>query len=108
MADPGWGEMLRSRPAGDGTILQRLAASLSATLESESDRWVLWVPVCLGAGAGFYFAARSEPSIIAVSTFFAVTVALYVLLRHRRLGAALAGALLAIAIGYGDAKLRTA
>ena len=108
MVEPGWGDRLWSRPAGEGTILQRAAASLSATLESESDRWFLWVPVCLGTGAALYFSALSEPSIIAVSAFLGVTIALYALLRRRRLAAALAGALLCIAIGYGDAKLRTA
>jgi len=106
MADPGWGEAIR--PAGEGTIPRRAAAMLRATLESESDRWFLWVPVCLGAGAGLYFAAYSEPSIIAVSAVLAATIGLYVLLRRRRLGAVLAGALLFTAIGYGDAKLRSA
>ena len=108
MAERGSGDMFRSRPAVDGTILQRAAAWLSATLESESDRWFLWVPVCLGAGAGLYFNALSEPSIFAISAFLGVAIALYVLARHRRWGAALAGALLSVAIGYGDAKLRTA
>jgi competence protein ComEC len=106
MTDPDWGEVIR--PAREGTISKRAAAMLSRTLESESDRWILWVHVCLGTGAGLYFAAFTEPSIVTVLAALAVAFGLFVLLRRRQLGAVLASGLLFVAIGYGDAKLRTA
>ncbi len=34
-----------------------------AVLERERERWVLWLPVFLGLGIGFYFALPEEPPI---------------------------------------------
>ncbi|MGI9511208.1 MAG: ComEC/Rec2 family competence protein, partial [Geminicoccaceae bacterium] len=36
--------------------------ALSATLEQERDRWILWLPVGIGLGIAFYFALPTEPS----------------------------------------------
>lgn len=34
---------------------------LSSLFLTERDRWILWVPVCFGAGIAFYFSLSSEP-----------------------------------------------
>jgi competence protein ComEC len=39
----------------------RLPAALVAVLEQERSRWILWLPVMLGAGVAGYFALPAEP-----------------------------------------------
>jgi competence protein ComEC len=34
---------------------------IAATVLAERDRWLLWLPVFLGAGTGLYFGLETEP-----------------------------------------------
>lgn len=38
-----------------------LAARTTAAFAAEHDRWILWLPVLIGAGIGLYFSLPSEP-----------------------------------------------
>ena len=49
----GWGQRL-----ADGVL-----PWLAARLLEERERWLLWLPVGLGAGIGVYFALPSEPPL---------------------------------------------
>ena len=44
-----------------GTAIVGIARRAIDLLASERDRWVLWVPVLVGSGVGFYFALDREP-----------------------------------------------
>jgi competence protein ComEC len=41
----------------------RMLAALMQRLDAERDRWVLWLPVALGAGIAFYFELAFEPPL---------------------------------------------
>lgn len=107
MRDPdedAWGGS--QRPARRGIVATACAVCARA-LERETDRWFLWLPVLFAAGILTYFALVTEPDPrIAVAL---VLAALGVLLtvRHVPLGLALGGALLAVALDFATAKLRT-
>ncbi|MBS0274411.1 MAG: ComEC family competence protein [Proteobacteria bacterium] len=82
--------------------------ALENTLQQEAERWVLWLPVALGAGIALYFALPFEPSsrlalpfllsglLVAVVAFAGESV-------PARLGL---GLVAAFAIGFATAKLR--
>jgi competence protein ComEC len=74
-------------------------------LHAERDRWPLWLPVALGAGAGGYFALPVEPSLAIGWTLLglALTAAGLAALDRARWPLALLAALL---LGFGLAKLR--
>jgi competence protein ComEC len=70
--------------------------------EAERHRWVLWLPVALGAGAALYFSLPQEPSLLVVAGAGGIAVAAV-------LGAGrwpLLGLVAALALGFGAAKLR--
>jgi competence protein ComEC len=80
---------------------------LIAFWADERDRWPLWLPVALGAGAGGYFALPVEPSITMgwaalAAALLAITIAFA---RRARVAMAL---LAAVLLGFGLAKLREA
>lgn len=52
----------------------RLARSIVAAFEAESDRAVLWLPVLLALGIGGYFALPSPPPLVLVHGFAAILV----------------------------------
>lgn len=59
--------MLRALPyARTGRTRSRaregVVAALAAILVAERERWVLWLPVALGAGIAFYFGLAREPA----------------------------------------------
>ena len=74
-------------------------------LHAERDRWPLWLPVALGAGAGGYFALPVEPSLAIGWTLLglALIAAGLAALDRARWPLALLAALL---LGFGLAKLR--
>ena len=53
-----WPPSTQPRPHG---FLGRLVALFADTLEAESDRWILWLPVFFAAGIALYFALATEP-----------------------------------------------
>ena len=95
---------------GASTIRARcasLARGIGARAVAESDRWVLWLPVFLGAGVVAYFALDTEPPVwlgfALVAGFGAAALA------GRRRPALFAPmlALAAAALGFTAAELRT-
>ncbi|MEY4965857.1 MAG: hypothetical protein RL274_1440 [Pseudomonadota bacterium] len=78
---------------------------LIAFWADERDRWPLWLPVALGAGAGGYFALPVEPPIaFAWAALAAALLAITMAIAGRaRVALAL---LAAVLLGFGLAKLR--
>ncbi len=80
---------------------------LAARLAAERERWVLWLPVALGAGIGLYFALPVEPPRAVGPAALAAAVIATVLGRkvwHARI---VAMALLAVSLGFAVAQWRT-
>jgi competence protein ComEC len=75
--------------------------------ERERERWILWLPVALGAGIGAYFELSAEPSLSAAGLLILAAAACLYLGRGRPLAFALGCGALAAALGFGAAKLRT-
>ena len=73
---------------------------------SERDRWPLWLPVALGAGAALYFALPLEPAAgqaWAAAGFSILAIATAIVLKTGRAPLAL---LAALALGFAVIKLR--
>jgi len=87
--------------------VRRLGARLLGTLESEQDRWFLWLPVLFGAGIALYFALPVEPSLIAAAAALTVTLTLRLVWQHGAMSVLLSGAAAAAALGFTTAKLRS-
>ena len=92
-----------------GPLLARLSGlpSLAAQLERERHRWFVWVPVAFGGGIAGYFALPHEPGLPTVLALSLMAAGLVLASRHRPLLHGLAFAVLAMALGFGAAKLRT-
>ncbi len=93
---------------GGQGLAARVFASLGAVLEDEADRWFLWLPVLFGIGIGIYFSFQFEPGALTVAGIIIAAVSLCLLTRNSRLWWLLNTALLVAALGFADAKLRTA
>lgn len=93
-------ERLAGRPSA---AARRLADRFSA----ERDRWLLWIPVLLGAGIGGYFWLSFEPPLWPGAVVLAVAAAATILLRERPLAFALAVAVVAVTVGFVAAKIAT-
>ncbi len=80
---------------------------LAGMLESENDRWFLWVPVWFGAGIGLYFALPEEPPFYFI--FAALSIFLSLCLATRKIPFlwTLCIAALCTTLGFTNAKLRT-
>src|SRR5680860_818641 len=76
------------------------------TLEAESDRWFLWLPVLFAGGIISYFTLTYEPDPTLAVAMVLAALGLCLMARRAPLGLALAGACLAFALGFGTAKLR--
>ena len=62
---------------------RRASEALARALLAERERWVLWLPLALGAGTSFYFALRIEPaSWIGPTALAAAAAAALVVRRH--------------------------
>ncbi len=109
---------MTERPAHTGqTLAPAFAGStdrrspfflLADAFLAERERWVLWVPVGLGAGIGLYFSLPVEPSLWLGASLAVVALGLVALARGRpaRTVAAVAG--LTVATGFLAAELRSA
>lgn len=87
--------------------LASIVASAYVNLVEERERWVLWVPVFLGAGIALYFAMPGEPPPWSGLLFTLGVFGLY-LLAGERLPLRLAlGALLALGVGFTAVEART-
>lgn len=81
--------------------------SLAAQLERERHRWFVWVPVAFGGGIAGYFTLPHEPGLPTVLALSLMAAGLVLASRNRPLMHGLAFAALAMALGFGAAKLRT-
>ncbi|HEY2034111.1 MAG TPA: ComEC/Rec2 family competence protein [Rhizomicrobium sp.] len=77
--------------------------------EQESERWVLWLPVALGAGIAIYFALPFEPSSALALPFLAsgLLTALVAFTSEGNPARLSLGLIAALAIGFSTAKLHT-
>lgn len=93
----------------DGLARRTGLSWLAAGLLAESGRWVLWFPVLIGVGIGFYFALDREPPVWAGAGALILAVMAGVLVQVRRPDWALAAwiLLLAVPLGFTAAQLRT-
>ncbi|MDJ0607482.1 MAG: ComEC/Rec2 family competence protein [Kiloniellales bacterium] len=92
-------EIRKLRPLGQG---------LARQLTDEQDRWVLWLPVALGAGIGLYFLLPAEPHRWLGPALLCAVLGL-VAATHRLPGGRILGLLLgAIALGFAVAQFRVA
>src|SRR5579884_1981368 len=82
----------------------RLAGVWHALLAAERDRFVLWLPVFLGAGDALYFALRTEPPAWLGFAGFAVTLAAWLLLSAHSLARAPFACCAAAAMGFASAQ----
>lgn len=85
---------------------RRLLAACAT--EVERRRLFLWLPVLMGIGILFYFAADREPVLWAPAAGFVLAAALAILLRARRALLLACVAAAAIFAGFGAATWRTA
>ncbi len=73
---------------------------------AEQDRWPLWLPVALGAGAGLYFALPFEPPGVVGWATLAAGLALLLLAAWAPRARLLLALVAALLLGFGAAKLR--
>jgi len=99
---------LDAAPPAERGPLGRAGVWLGERLGEERDRWFLWTPVGTGCGVAAYFALPLEPPAWVGAAVVAVAAAMAWLARRRPVGLAAALALLAVAVGFGAAQLRTA
>ncbi|HXU58325.1 MAG TPA: hypothetical protein VN710_06220, partial [Verrucomicrobiae bacterium] len=66
-----------------GELLRRGIAILADNLAGERDRWVLWLPVAMGAGVALYFDLAVEPPLWLGLAALAATALLLALLWRR-------------------------
>ncbi len=74
---------------------------------SDRDRWVLWLPVCVGLGVGGYFSLNAEPPVwLGILTVIGAGFVTY-LMKHNFLILCSGMAIIAVAIGFTAAQWRT-
>jgi competence protein ComEC len=95
--------ILRAAPAA-------LAARLAAALAAEHERWILWLPVLIGAGIGLYFSLPVEPPPWLGPAALGVALAGCIAFRRAAGSPAYLALLLAAAslAGFAAAQVRTA
>jgi competence protein ComEC len=85
-----------------GQVVQNTAGILARALERERERWLLWLPVALGAGVGVYFSLPMEPPlalVLAASGLLLLAAGL-----TRRAGSVIVAVM---AAGFAAASMRT-
>ncbi|MEQ1693866.1 MAG: ComEC/Rec2 family competence protein, partial [Gemmatimonas sp.] len=80
---------------------------LTARLETERDRWFLWLPVFYGIGIAIYFALGEEPPVLLVLMPVPIAMVAWLVLRRGTLTVLATGAALALTLGLAAAKIRT-
>ncbi len=102
------------RPGQAAGILRAAVAALTAraaaALAAEHDRWILWLPVLIGAGIGLYFSLPVEPPPWLGPAVLAALVTGCVAFRSSAGSPAYLGLLVAAAVlaGFAAAQVRTA
>ncbi len=99
-----------------GELFRRWIAILADNLAGERDRWILWLPVAMGAGVAVYFDLSVEPPLwLGLAALAAAALRLVLLLRRPRLWRRPVLRLLCLGVlhvvavlGFAAAELRTA
>ncbi|MGB0748106.1 MAG: ComEC/Rec2 family competence protein [Magnetospiraceae bacterium] len=86
----------------------RFSSLIVGQLEGEEERWLLWLPVCLGAGISLYFALPVEPPIWLGGLCCAVFGLACLFWRQRSVTLLIFLALAGASAGFMVAQLRTA
>ncbi len=89
--------------AGVRALAGRVAAFIRSSAARDANRFGLWAPVLLGAGASLYLGLKTEPS--AVLAPMAALASVVAAIRYRRARAAAFGVLF-FALGFAAADLR--
>ena len=84
-----------------------LIGALARSLEAEQEQWFLWLPVMFGAGIALYFLLPVEPWTLPALLPAVAALALRFGLGRSALVRLAGAALLAAALGFAAAKLRT-
>lgn len=102
------GQRAESEVARDDTSFPfGIARRLTARLETERDRWFLWLPVLYGLGIAIYFALGAEPALLVVLMPVPIALVAWLVLRRGTLTVLATGAALALTLGLAAAKIRT-
>ncbi|CCG41436.1 ComEC/Rec2 family competence protein [Magnetospirillum molischianum] len=96
--------------AEDTSALRAILLATDRGMLAERTRWPLWIPVFLGIGIGGYFSLPIEPPLWLAGLGLALAAGFLALaLARRRLVAVMsASVLLALAVGFFAAQVRTA
>ena len=84
----------------------RISQGVFDILVAERDRWLLWLPVFLGAGVGIYFALGREPAPWTGAAALIVFLVLAAMARRRQGFLPLLITLVALALGFSAAQWR--
>jgi competence protein ComEC len=84
----------------------RILAPLAARFLAERERWALWFPVLMGIGIGIYFWLKQEPPIWVGASALAAGLAVLVVALRARLDLTVAGAVLALTLGFAAAQFQ--
>ncbi|MGI4959603.1 MAG: ComEC/Rec2 family competence protein [Janthinobacterium lividum] len=79
---------------------RRIWSNLQASLAADSDRLVLWLPVCVAIGILAYFGRTEEPRLAIGLSMTGVSLVLFAGARRRVSMRAVAAALLAMSVGF--------
>lgn len=87
--------------------MSSVAAYFKAEFLRQRDRWLLWIPVCLGLGVGGYFSLRTEPPLGAGLAALAFLMALLSAFYRNRMAVLVWLPFLLVALGFTAAQWRT-
>ncbi|MGE0722774.1 MAG: ComEC/Rec2 family competence protein [Alphaproteobacteria bacterium] len=85
--------------------LPATAGAVVAVFGQEAERWALWLPVAMGAGAAGYFQLAVEPSPWVAGLTLTAVVAAALAFHRRPVGLLAAAGSVAIALGFAVAQL---
>src|SRR3990170_7628496 len=102
--DEGWGGEDRAHIRHREGLLSASLVAVARALESESDRWFLWLPVLFAGGIIAYFALADEPGVRVAAALLIGAIGLTLACWRAPLGLCLGAAALAFALGFAAAK----
>src|SRR3972149_10692613 len=89
--DEGWGGEDRASVRRRERLLSASLAAMVRALESESDRWSLWLPVLFAGGIITYFALADEPNARLAAALLVGAIGLALAMKHAPLGVCIGG-----------------
>src|SRR3972149_9687429 len=91
--DEGWGGEDRAHIRHREGLLSASLVAVARALESESDRWFLWLPVLFAGGIIAYFALADEPDARLAAALLVGAIGLALAMKHAPLGVCIGGGL---------------